>query len=541
MGLSTGGTRPVVSDTIFSKLNSNVRPIIDSNRKMGAENLPGGDNPEKQFDLLLDQIRLGQTLLPSYIDNLRSSAIEATVAFNKIQDQITLNDKNILKQEGALARATSEEDKSAERKRLDDLLKNQTGLGAQAAVYANRLKIINAILGSNVELISEEFRVQKNINTSTQQQIKDKQILAELENSRLELELSNIQKELELKGGGVAILLNRNLLEDMATTALKNQIELTKYKYDLQIKELELKKLETDELLKQNTINKEEHDRRMKSIDAQIKLLEKIKGEEIKGLELDKGIKSAADFKESLLSLTSIFANAVSTNLSKSLQEFLDKLRAGAGVAQAAVGGFKMAGKTLKDVAAVAFVGAFEAMGDAFVEFLTNGGSFLKALGKFFGEVLITIGKAIIKMALANIALAGIEGFKKGLPGGIWSALGTMVKYMAMATVAMAPLLAIGTGLVLLGSAMGGGGGAASKDTANANASGSANSNAGATGEGFDPKKDPKTIYQKALAAQILIDIRTDSGQIVKTVIKDVNNNGRLATLIGNRKLQFGY
>ncbi len=99
--------------------------------------------------------------------------------------------------------------------------------------------------------------------------------------------------------------------------------------------------------------------------------------------------------------------------------------------------------------------------------------------------------------------------------------------------------LAAGIAAVLAGKALGGGG-KAGAEASNTNASNGANSSAGASGQvSYDPEKDPKLVYQKALQAQVYIDIKQDEGSIVKTFIKTVNRDPRLGNLVGNRNTGF--
>lgn len=173
-------------------------------------------------------------------------------------------------------------------------------------------------------------------------------------------------------------------------------------------------------------------------------------------------------------------------------------------------------------------VGAFaSAFTSAFTEMLTSGGSFLEGFGKFLGDLLIMLGQALLQMGIAAMAVSLIR-FLFG-----------DVTAPAMGLKAAAFAAAAGAGLIALGSAIGGGSKAAK--TSSTNTSNNTNATTGARGSDFDPDRDPRTVYQKALMAQIQIDIRTDDTQIVKTVIKHVNQNTRLTKLIGNRKLQFGY
>jgi hypothetical protein len=80
----------------------------------------------------------------------------------------------------------------------------------------------------------------------------------------------------------------------------------------------------------------------------------------------------------------------------------------------------KATGALLSDVVQVAFVGALDAIADALITFLESGQVGLKGLLAFFGSILISIGEQIIQMATSAIALAAIQGFIDGLPGGIF-------------------------------------------------------------------------------------------------------------------------
>ena len=64
----------------------------------------------------------------------------------------------------------------------------------------------------------------------------------------------------------------------------------------------------------------------------------------------------------------------------------------------------------------------------------------------------------------------------------------------------------------------------------------SANSSAGTSGqETYDPTRDIKLQYQRALAVNIALDIRADDGIIIKKVINGLNRDPRFGNLIGER------
>jgi hypothetical protein len=107
-------------------------------------------------------------------------------------------------------------------------------------------------------------------------------------------------------------------------------------------------------------------------------------------------------------------------------------------------------------------------------------------------------------MATAAIAMAAIQGFINGLPGGVFAAFGAAAAAALATTAYMAPIIAIGAGLILAGSALGGTGKHTVNSTTKASAKSGANKATGASGDdNFDPSKDIRTIYQKALMAQI--------------------------------------
>lgn len=178
---------------------------------------------------------------------------------------------------------------------------------------------------------------------------------------------------------------------------------------------------------------------------------------------------------------------------------------------------------------AISVAGAIaNAFTSALQEAIQSGENFFAAFARLLGQHLINMGLALLAQLAAAYAFALIEG----LIFQDWSLLARVV--------AITPYVAAAAGaLIGLGALLGGAGGAA--QAAGSNTTNKANAQTGARGDDFDPNKDPRAIFQKALMAQIEIDIKTDDTQIVKTVIKHVNQNSRLTKLIGNRKLNFGY
>ncbi len=175
---------------------------------------------------------------------------------------------------------------------------------------------------------------------------------------------------------------------------------------------------------------------------------------------------------------------------------------------------------------------AGQALGQMFISFLEGGGA-AKTFTEALGSLLIALGEMLIQISIAAV----VTSFLSNIQFGFHIALAE-----AAATVPWAALgVALGAGLIIAGGLMGGSGSQSPAKTSATNVGNSTNSATGARGADFDPNKDPRTIFQKALMAQITIDIKTDDTQIVKTVIKHVNQNTRLTKLIGNRKLQFGY
>ena len=183
-------------------------------------------------------------------------------------------------------------------------------------------------------------------------------------------------------------------------------------------------------------------------------------------------------------------------------------------------------------MASVAAAGIADAMAKTWSSFI-QGEDATKTFGQVLGDLLIMMGEMLITMAIAAPIRAFMDALFSG--GGLIAAFKAFAATLPLAAIG----LAAGTALILAGSAMGGGAKKTAKETSQNTANGANASTGAKPDDNWDPNKDPRTLYQKQQLAQIKIDIRHDDGIIVKKVIKAVNMNGRLSTLIGNRALNF--
>lgn len=219
---------------------------------------------------------------------------------------------------------------------------------------------------------------------------------------------------------------------------------------------------------------------------------------------------------------------------SNSILDLFNTLSSGEGVINAfkrIIGGLgtnlKSLGKVFKNLVAFGVTAFADSLANALADSILNGESFLKSLGKFFGEILVTLGKTLVQLgiaALAMYALSKIPGLR-----GVTGSPDVSLAGAAIATAA-------GVGLMLAGKALGAG----SAGVSNTGTTNTANSATGASGDtNYNPETDPLSIYQKALRAEIYLDIRTDDSQIIRSVVKGVNRNQKLSELIGNNRLGF--
>lgn len=214
-----------------------------------------------------------------------------------------------------------------------------------------------------------------------------------------------------------------------------------------------------------------------------------------------------------------------------------DRFKSGEGIInqfKRLLGGLKFSlkelGKTFTELAKFGITAFSDALGAAIADTIVNGGNFLKNLGKFFGDMLIALGTQLVQLGIAALAMAALAAafppLKPALnPDGDGFVVG------ALAT-------AVGIGLILAGKALGGGGGStAAEESVQESSSNSSNTANGNDIVEYDPEKDPLVLYQKALAARVLIEVRTDDTNIVKKFIKLNNRNERFGNITGNNRL----
>lgn len=219
-----------------------------------------------------------------------------------------------------------------------------------------------------------------------------------------------------------------------------------------------------------------------------------------------------------------------------SILDFMNKLASGQGLLttfQKAVFNNKSELVTLGDVfnslgqTAIAAFG--QALGQAISDSIVNGDNFLKSLAKFFGEMLVSIGTQLVALGTAALAFAALAYFFPGIVPSKY-AIGIPAAIAAVAT---------GIGLIAAGKLLGAGS-SSSASISNTGTSNGATNASGSSGQvDYDPEKDPKMVYQKALRTEVYIDIKRDDGSIVKAVVKQVNRNPKFANLIGNTATGF--
>jgi hypothetical protein len=520
VGLQPNQFLPPTTD-IAASLQFQTTPLTNRNRELG-----GDQTTVSTLDRAVDSIIRSGALDSTLLDGLKKIAIASAAALAAAEPDISKNQADLLREQKRLGLLTpGTQDYKNQEQLIKDILSVQLKLTTQGEIYSNNLKVVNGILTANDKILSESLRTILNQNAAEKATL-NFQIQALEQQSQL-LQAREANRQARANGpGGLSTTLDLGTADRLAEASLKTQIDLLEKRYQLELNTLELKKLQVKADLEANKISQNEADALLAIYEAQRVILGEIKDQQKDNLNLDKANASATRYKTTLDSLGELFTNNIFTNFAENLRKVAADQADALSTMDASI-------QLFKDVAAAALVDAFQAIGDSFIKFLETGDSITKSFGAFLGTMLMQLGEALIQMSLAAVAAAFMHGVFKG---GLIAGLAEAAAVAPMAAVGVA----VGTGLILAGGLMGGQGKYTQK-ASDKNATNTANSNAGATGPTFDPYKDPKTIYQKAMMAQISIDIRSDSSQIIKTVIKEINSNGRLSTLIGNRKLQFGY
>lgn len=496
------------ANAIGGLLNNQTIPLTNRNRVLG-----GDKDTASQLERMVESLARGVPLSKAFADSLQRIGIGSVQGLSALQADITSNQASITRQRGVLAGLAPGADRSAAETTLNDLLKIQTKLGTQAEVYANNLQIVNSILTANDKLLANSVVHFTRINAAEKANIESELRLLELQGELLKAREDIRQAQATgLEGLDVATA------QRLAQEALDNEVAALEAKYKLELNLLAVKERQAEEEVKNGHLTREEADALIETYKKQKSVLTDITAAQKEALKASKDRKVFEDFKTSLENLSSIKLTKVADDFTALIGHI--KNQTGKGVTYLTA---------FKDLAVAAVTAFGDSLSQAIVDSIVSGESFLKSLGHFFGQLLIQLGSTLISLGTAALALAALAVFFPGI----------VPPQYAIGTPAALTAIAVGTGLVAAGALIGGGN--KTNTAAKTNATNSANTAAGATGPEFDPYKDPKTIYQKALMAKILIDIKTDDTQVIKTVIKEVNGNGRLSTLISNRKLQFGY
>jgi tape measure domain-containing protein len=405
-------------------------------------------------------------------------------------------------------------------------------LNLQADKYAKLQEFINEILGLRAQVLDNELQKSLQRLNIEQVNLQFMQEALELQQQRIELERRQTTTQASTGQIGLAETIRRIAKERQDSDAA--EMRAIRQKYALLRNELDIR--EAILLAQAKTAGLEEAEvQKLKELfAARRKALGEQEQLEAEATESEDGVERQISMWEDLAeALGRVYGAAREARTA--MKELYDQIASGEFILDSLHRWLMRDGSAL-DFFAQTATASFAAFGQAFasavVQVATEGGKFLEIVGKIFGDVLIKLGTLLIQEAIMIPIMAFINALATGAT--IWQALGEMAASLPYAAIAAATGLA----LIAAGTAMGGG---AAGATASSNTAGGADRATGAQRETFDPDKDPRLVYQKARMAEITIDIKTDDTQIVKTVIKHVNQNGRLTKLIGNRKLQFGY
>lgn len=502
MGLPALGVPPNTS--VANRLSIETQPLFEILRSLH------GELTSNALEIAVENIGRGILLNAEGFKNLKNLALETIESLTKAEGAITLNQGSIDRAQVAFDVAPEGPGKVEAQKHLDETKKRQIALTTETAKYAEILKIINLILKANEVLVSETFKNAKQQNEVEKAQLDARQKRLDLELELIQAQAANAVSHSQAPGG----IPNPNIqgVED----SLNNQLQQIENIFSTRKSAIEQERIERLAAAEAAKLSEQQTADINDELDRRLNVLQQIHDLEVDSAKLDAeaaAINSLADAFEKLTSISGTFSN-----FTKDLLAFITDLT---------LNGKKIV--HFSDLVADAFYAIGASFANALANSLSGGDGFLTGMKKFMGQLLVQVGSMLISLGAAALALAALAIFFPII----------VPPQFAIGIPAAIAAIAVGSGLVVAGALLGGG--SAPAKTADKNATNNANSTAGAVGTGFDPLKDPKTIFQKALMAHILIDIKTDSAQIVKTVIKTVNNNGRLATLIGNRKLQFGY
>lgn len=511
---------------IGSQVMTQVGDVTRQNRVLGATGTEEGVL-EQVAQVLAD----GNTLSEAFITNLKSIAAVASLELPKLTAQILANRTALDEVERQMAGATPEGRKTLEAQR-NLLLEQQTKLNSQATIYVNRTRAVGTALKANADLLKDTFDAQLRINRNEQDRLRTLQ-----EQLSLQTQIFEQQSAMDLRkaqegffkgeGGDLAGRVGQNRQERLAL-----EVAAISTRYNLQVKELELQKVQLEIQMRSAGYTQQQIEATKSLIDERIRLIETAKKTDISNTITTSNQGDFGGFTGDILAMSDAF-EAVYGNALKAagaMNQYLESLASGDLIVANFMKMLDGQADTMDMLEATA-VSMAAAVGQAFSgalrAALVEGENFFVAFNRMLGQSLINMGLAVISAATAAVTMATV----KAIFSGDWASVAIAAQQLPMALAQGGILIGLGT---LLGGASGGASSSSSANGANA-----ANSKTGAKGEDFDPEKDQRSIFQKQMMTQVVIDVRHDDGMIVKKVIKAVNNNTRLATLIGNRRLGF--
>lgn len=534
MGLSPLATG-ITSKDLGTTLGQDLAPGIAQARRLGDTTSLGSPLAEggnlNTLQRYIDRLEAGQELLTKDIDvlnalggylakqfsDLKGSAVRQQVLTDAAKDKLDTGDKT-----GAGFQANTE----AYQKELRD----QTSLNQQVAFYGKLLETQSGLLKGNVTLISAGVKLQQDQNKADLFNLGILQEKLSLEKQLLDIQESNRTNPANPNYNPADTAgADKNIDEQIANQKelIQAQADATRIGYRGKIQELEALPKQTDQV--------KEQIQQYKTLET---TLAQVTSAKLGALDLSVGTEKVKAFSDAISGLADSLKSKGLFNLAAALKAIATGFDINGAKISKGAATLKGVGDTLNNVVQQAFTGFFTGMAKAMADWISGTDTFLNSLRKFLGSLLFELGNSIVMQAQGAVAKGALDAGIKASPLGPWAAIAAALSAAAELEVAYAPFTAIGAGLMVAGTLMGGGGTAA--QTSNANAGNAANTATGATGAGFDPNTDPKTMYAREMETRIILDIRADDGIIVKKVIKAVNSNGRLQRLIGNKALGFG-
>jgi hypothetical protein len=451
----------------------------------------------------------------NFSDTANTFQKEITGTFKLLNNEIELSNKRL----EAFKRQVEDNpnDKDA-KQNFEDELAIQQRLTEEATLLTPIQDFINKLVIARTSELDKQLAITKRTFEFTIGQLEAKKELLDLEQQLGDLLLNKLNNKLNNPKNIKDTLVDPKLITELENEQSQRRIELIENEYASRVAAIKEERAIKKEALIADGKDEESIKTLLSYYDIKLSLLKDIRDVELNNEEEDNAARGL-------------------DNLTQSLSKFYEFAKSGQGVVSSfeklIFGMTGRLGKNFKVMSGIIEIGAnlaataITGLFDSIAEGLANGENPLKSFKKFMGDLLISVGTSLIKLGAAALAM-----------GIIRAVLFLDFKALAEGAKAAAIAIPIGVGLIVAGRALGGGGAATTES--NINAANSANKDAGASTQAtYDPDKDPKLIYQKALLTQVVIDIRHDDGMIVKKVIKAVNRDSRLANLIGNDRIGF--